>query len=72
VDRLLEDRGIDESQRESFIRASLNDLERPWERADLMRAADAILEALESNRRIAIYGDYDVDGITRRRSSGGR
>lgn len=42
----------------------MHDIERPWDRPDLRAAAHAILDALESRRRIAIYGDYDVDGIT--------
>jgi single-stranded-DNA-specific exonuclease len=64
IDRLLAARGVAVMERESFLRASLSDLERPWDRPDVLAAADAILEALDRGRRIAIYGDYDVDGIT--------
>src|SRR6478609_1606836 len=32
--------------------------------ADLERAADRLMSAIASKERIAIHGDYDVDGIT--------
>src|SRR5262249_45959318 len=31
---------------------------------DIPAAADRILHAIRANRRICIYGDYDVDGVT--------
>ncbi len=64
LDRLLAARGIPSEARERFVRPSLTDLERPWERPDLVAVADALLEAIVADRAIAIYGDYDVDGIT--------
>jgi single-stranded-DNA-specific exonuclease len=64
VERLLAARGIEPSHRDAFLRGSLADVEPAWSRPDLVAAADAVLDALERGRRIAIYGDYDVDGVT--------
>lgn len=64
VERLLSARGIDRTDRDAFLRGSLQDVEPAWSRPDLVEAADALLDALHGGRRIAIYGDYDVDGIT--------
>jgi single-stranded-DNA-specific exonuclease len=64
IERLLVSRGIDPSERDAFLRGALTELERPWERPDLLAAANAILTAIRNGRSIAIYGDYDVDGIT--------
>ena len=36
----------------------------PWALLGLPKAVDRILHALKKQEKIAIYGDYDVDGIT--------
>lgn len=64
VERLLLARGVEPARRDAFLRGSLADVEPAWSRPDLVAAADEILHALDRGRRIAIYGDYDVDGIT--------
>ena len=64
MERLLAARGVGAAERDAFLRGALTDLERPWERPDLVAAAQALLEAIRAGRSIAIYGDYDVDGIT--------
>ncbi len=38
--------------------------ESPFEVKDMEKAVDIINEAVESGRKICIYGDYDCDGIT--------
>ena len=63
--RLLCIRGIadlDEARR--FLAPSLNDLLDPFGLADMSVAVDRILKAIAGGERIAIHGDYDVDGIT--------
>jgi len=64
LERLLAARGVTDHERAGFLKPSLGDIERPWERPDMVAAADVILKAVRAKRRIAIYGDYDVDGIT--------
>ena len=64
LDRLFAARGLSGlDERDAFCRPSLLQLERPDAMHGMRAAADAILEALQSGRRLAIYGDYDVDGI---------
>ncbi len=36
----------------------------PYEMADIMLAAEIVNAAVEDNVKIAIYGDYDCDGVT--------
>lgn len=39
-------------------------LSSPYELPDMARAAEAINGAIESGKKIAVFGDYDCDGIT--------
>ncbi len=39
-------------------------LNSPWELPDIEAAAEAINGAIEENKKIAVFGDYDCDGIT--------
>lgn len=64
LERLLAARGISAADRAAFVQPTLGTVERPWERGDFVRTADVLLDAVRAGRRIAIYGDYDVDGIT--------
>src|SRR5918996_3938178 len=47
-----------------FLTPSLDDLHDPFRLADMSIAVDRILGAIARKERIAIHGDYDVDGIT--------
>src|SRR5436190_6507546 len=63
--RLLCIRGLgalDDARR--FLSPRLEDLHDPFGLADMSRAVDRILAAVASKERIAIHGDYDVDGVT--------
>jgi single-stranded-DNA-specific exonuclease len=63
--RLLCIRGIsDLDAARRFLSPSLDDLLDPFALADMPVAVDRILTAIASSERIAIHGDYDVDGIT--------
>jgi len=65
VQRVLAARNLLESDAGSgFLHPSLLHLHDPSLIPDLDRGADRILAALRKGERIAIYGDYDVDGIT--------
>ena len=64
VQRILEARGIaDDSLARAFLDPRLTELHAPERMADLDDAARRILDALHAHEPIAIYGDYDVDGI---------
>ena len=61
---LLVSRGIvDESIIEDFFSEDYAFCD-PFELADMDKAADRIERALETGEKIAIYGDYDADGVT--------
>jgi single-stranded-DNA-specific exonuclease len=63
--RLLCIRGLgDLEQARRFLSPSLDDLLDPFALTDMGRAVDRILGAIERRERIAIHGDYDVDGVT--------
>jgi single-stranded-DNA-specific exonuclease len=63
--RLLCIRGIGELElARRFLSPSLDDLHDPYALADMAVAVDRILGAVARKERIAIHGDYDVDGVT--------
>ncbi len=47
-----------------FLRPSLDDLHDPFLLADMGVAVERIMRAIGGRERIAIHGDYDVDGVT--------
>ncbi len=63
--RLLYKRGCrtpDEAR--AFIRRETGALHDPYLLPDMAKATAKIREALAENKKIIIYGDYDVDGVT--------
>ena len=48
----------------AFFRQEATCLHDPYLMLDMKSAVDRINRAIESGERIAIYGDYDVDGVT--------
>ena len=48
----------------NFLTAKLGDLHEPNLLPGVDEAAERIVSAVKSRRRITIYGDYDVDGVT--------
>jgi len=65
VAQMLINRGLsDRASATAFLRPSLNDLHDPSLLPDMDRAARRVRRAAARGERIAIYGDYDVDGVT--------
>jgi single-stranded-DNA-specific exonuclease len=65
VARLLCQRGLDDPERASrFLNPALDHLHDPMALAGMPVAVDRLLAAIARKERIAIHGDYDVDGIT--------
>src|SRR3989338_9400326 len=63
--QLLINRGIDTTDAaDSFLHPKLADLPDPFSFPDMQRAVERIVQAIERRERIAVYGDYDVDGVT--------
>ncbi|WP_299468134.1 single-stranded-DNA-specific exonuclease RecJ [uncultured Gimesia sp.] len=58
-------RGLhDAAAARSFIDARMKDLLDPCSMPGIEEAAERVIAALNAKRRITIYGDYDVDGMT--------
>src|SRR5215469_13691584 len=65
VARLLCQRGITDPELAArFLNPSLDHLHDPMRLADMSAAVERILAAIARKEKIAIHGDYDVDGIT--------
>jgi single-stranded-DNA-specific exonuclease len=63
--RLLCIRGLGEVETaRRFLAPVLEDLHDPFGLADMTAAVDRILAAIARGERIAVHGDYDVDGVT--------
>jgi single-stranded-DNA-specific exonuclease len=63
--RLLCIRGLGDLERaRRFLSPSLEDLHDPFLLTDMAPAVERILGAIARKERIAIHGDYDVDGVT--------
>jgi len=63
--RLLVIRGlVDPDEASRFLKPSLDQLLDPSRLTDLDKATDRLLAAVAARERIAVHGDYDVDGIT--------
>ena len=65
IAQLLICRGIsDPTQAQSFLDPKLTDLRDPEQLPGCAAAAERIHQAIRDKRRIVVYGDYDVDGMT--------
>ena len=49
---------------DAFITPKLNFLSNPYDIPGMEKAAQRVLLAKEKGERVAVYGDYDVDGVT--------
>ena len=64
VAQLLLNRGIDDGARAvAFLEAKMGSLHDPELLGGAPEAAERIVRAIRENRKIVIYGDYDVDGV---------
>ncbi len=65
IGRILFNRGIDTPAKlEQFLDLNSYTPTNPFEFPNLEQAIEIILAALDQNEKIAVYGDYDVDGVT--------
>jgi single-stranded-DNA-specific exonuclease len=63
--QILINRGINNTAEvDAFITPKLNLLSNPYEIPDVEKAAQRVIKAKENKEKVAVYGDYDVDGVT--------
>lgn len=64
VEQLLLNRGIKTAkERELFFNPKLKDFDKDLQIPGIKKATKRILEALEKEELVVVFGDYDVDGI---------
>ena len=61
---ILLNRGIESDDISSFLKKSMSDIVNPMLMLDMDKAVERINAAVKNKEKIAVYGDYDVDGIT--------
>ena len=61
---ILRARGISTPEKaEAYLHPSLDRLEDPWRMQDMDKAAEILRRAAREGQTVAVYGDYDVDGV---------
>ncbi|MEO0066297.1 MAG: hypothetical protein RI983_1623 [Bacteroidota bacterium] len=62
---ILVQRGITNfDSAKEFFRPDLAHLHNPWLMKDMDKAVHRIIQAINDNEKVMVYGDYDVDGTT--------
>lgn len=62
---MMINRGIDTPEAiERFLHPTLDMLEDPFTLQGMQAGVERVAMALQSNEKVTVYGDYDVDGIT--------
>jgi single-stranded-DNA-specific exonuclease len=65
VGRVMAARGVMPDQADSYLDPSLRQaLPDPSHLKDMDRAVERLVRAIADNQRVAVFGDYDVDGAT--------
>lgn len=65
ISQVVVNRGIETvDDARKYIYPDFNLLHNPFLLNDMEKAVDEILDAIKNRRKITLYGDYDVDGVT--------
>ncbi len=64
IQRLFDKKGLDPKKIEHFLSWDLKSMPELTKLKDLGVASKRIIEAINLNQKIGVYGDYDVDGTT--------
>jgi single-stranded-DNA-specific exonuclease len=64
IDRIFAARGLDGKLRADFLTPDYSAIYNPFLLPDMLVAVDRIVLAYKNQENIAIYGDYDIDGLT--------
>lgn len=65
AEKILAKRGLSEKEIKDFLYPDYDSaIKDPFAIHDMQKAVDRILLAIKESQKIAIYGDYDIDGMT--------
>lgn len=64
IQRLFEKKGFDKKQIENFLSWDLKTIPDLSSLKDIKKASQRLIEAIDREEKIGVYGDYDVDGTT--------
>lgn len=64
ISTILLNRGIESEEVMPYLKKSMADIINPSLMRDMDKAVERIEKAIKNKEKIAVYGDYDVDGIT--------
>ncbi|WP_169544911.1 single-stranded-DNA-specific exonuclease RecJ [Sneathiella aquimaris] len=65
VGRVLAGRGVSLDEAEQYLSPTMRDMmPNPSSFKDMDKASTRIIKAVQNNEKIAVFGDYDVDGAT--------
>ena len=64
IQRLFEKKGFDRKQIENFLSWDLKTIPDLSSLKDIKKASQRLIEAIDREEKIGVYGDYDVDGTT--------
>jgi single-stranded-DNA-specific exonuclease len=63
IEEILSKRGLSEQDREDFLNPKYEKLHNPFLMKDMEKAVSRIEKAFKNGETIAVYSDYDADGI---------
>ncbi len=64
ISTIILNRGVDDKEISSYLKKSMSDIINPSIMLDMDKAVERVSTAIDNKEKIAVYGDYDVDGIT--------
>ena len=65
LSKFLAVKNIDLDEIENFLNPKIKaSLPNPFDLLDMKKAVDFVIQAIQENKKITIFADYDVDGAT--------
>ena len=64
IQQILHNRAVDTAQKAQEFLHGEGEILDPYLLSDVPKAVDRILHAIDTEQKITVYGDFDVDGIT--------